>query len=88
MKGTNWEVTGVGFGVRGSNRQDVTVEFTEVVNLLKDEEPNAPIIFNRSPNTTLEALYRFAPIEGDCDKTPGKDLVSVVLPFPIGEGSW
>ncbi|PPJ55949.1 hypothetical protein CBER1_03558 [Cercospora berteroae] len=74
MKGTNWEVTGVGFGARGSSRQDVTVEFTEIVNLLKDEEPHAPIIFNRSPNTTLEALYRFAPIEGDCSKTPGKDL--------------
>lgn len=78
MKGITWEGTGVGFGERGSNSLELTVQFTETVNTLKDVSPNAPIVFNRSPNTTLEALGRFVPISGKCDKTPGKDLVSAI----------
>ncbi|USW50530.1 hypothetical protein Slin15195_G038490 [Septoria linicola] len=74
MKGITWEGTGVGFGERGSNSLELTVQFTKTVNTLKEVSPDAPIVFNRSPNTTLEALGRFVPILGNCDKTPGKDL--------------
>ena len=76
MQGIDWEVTGVGYGERGANTSELTVQFTETVNLFKKVSPDAPIVFNRSPNTTLEALARFAPITGDCAHAPGKDLVS------------
>lgn len=79
MQGIDWEVTGVGYGERGANTLELTVQFTETVNLFKKVSPDAPIVFNRSPNTTLEALARFAPITGDCAHAPGKDLVSGLL---------
>ena len=79
MQGIDWEVTGVGYGERGANTSELTVQFTETVNLFKKVSPDAPIVFNRSPNTTLEALARFAPIAADCAHAPGKDLVSALL---------
>lgn len=79
MQGIHWEATGVGYGERGAKDSELTAYFTEIVNLFKKVSPDAPIVFNRSPNTTLEALARFAPITGNCDHAPGKDLVSGLL---------
>jgi hypothetical protein len=77
MQGIYWEASSVGFGLRGANNTDLTVEFTEAVNFLTDEQPAAPIVFNHSPTSTLEMLRRFVPIGEDCKGKPGKDLVSL-----------
>lgn len=76
MQGINWGATSVGLGLRGANNTDLTVEFTEAVNFLTDEQPAAPIVFNPSPTSTLEMLRRFVPLGEDCKGKPGKDLVS------------
>ena len=51
---------------------------TELISIFRDELPRATFIFNRSPNTTLEAVERHFPLLSDCTDRPGKDLVRLV----------
>ena len=48
----------------------------EILATFRKYAPESTFIFNRSPNTTLEAIERHYKINSDCSKTPGKDLVS------------
>ncbi|KAM7185251.1 hypothetical protein V8F20_011878 [Naviculisporaceae sp. PSN 640] len=70
-----WTGTGVGFGVRGSNREDVTIRFGEIIQTYRDQVPSAPTVFDYDPNSASWAIQsRFPFVGGDCSTTPGKDL--------------
>lgn len=75
MAGIHWNATAVGFGLRGANDTDLTIEFTNAVNFMTEEEPEAPIVFNYSPTSTLDMLQEFVPIGEECEGRPGRDLV-------------
>ncbi|EME44778.1 hypothetical protein DOTSEDRAFT_72280 [Dothistroma septosporum NZE10] len=72
LKGTNWDGTGVGFGVRGSNYEVLTADFEDILATYRKDADEAVFFFNRSPNTTSEALQRRLPLPKGCP--PGKDL--------------
>ncbi|CAG8954754.1 hypothetical protein HYFRA_00004679 [Hymenoscyphus fraxineus] len=72
INGTQWQATGVGFGIRGAPREDTTIQFTDLINLYRSEVPNAPIVFDYSPTTMSWALQRAFRLPADCQ--PGKDL--------------
>jgi hypothetical protein len=44
--------------------------------MFRQKAPGASLGFNRSPDTTLEAVKRWAPLDSDCINSPGKSLVS------------
>lgn len=48
------------FGVRGA--PDLTVFFEEVANTVKNTLPTAPLLFNSSPPSTLNAVKRNFPL--------------------------
>ncbi|KXT10350.1 hypothetical protein AC579_9162 [Pseudocercospora musae] len=72
LRGIRWDAVGVGYGVRGSNSEILTRKLEEVISVFRQEAKEAMIVFNRSPNTTLEALRANVPLPGNCPK--GKDL--------------
>jgi hypothetical protein len=49
---------------------------TDTLDLFRRKAPMAVLGFNRSPDTTLEAVKRWAPLDADCTNSPGKSLVS------------
>ncbi|EXJ63244.1 hypothetical protein A1O7_03691 [Cladophialophora yegresii CBS 114405] len=72
--GVRWDGTGIGYGVRGSHLEDLTVRFGDIVQLYRDKAPQAPILFDYSPVTALWAIQRRFPLSSNCTKSPGKDL--------------
>ncbi|KAI0087086.1 hypothetical protein BDY19DRAFT_893607 [Irpex rosettiformis] len=55
-----WDVIIIGFGVRGT--PDFTVFFEWLVNEIKEKAPQTKIGFNHSPESTLDAAKRLAPV--------------------------
>jgi hypothetical protein len=76
MRGTRWDGTGVGYGVRGARLPELTVRLEDVISLYREKTPNAPILFNYSPNSALWAIERRFPLAENCTGKPGRDLVS------------
>lgn len=76
LKGINWDATGVGYGVRGSSVQNLTVRLEEILQTYRDKVWRAPIVFNHSPTSSLWAIQRHFPLSSNCTNSPGKDLVS------------
>ncbi|EMD00687.1 hypothetical protein BAUCODRAFT_135482 [Baudoinia panamericana UAMH 10762] len=75
LNDTAWDITGIGYGVRGSNREDLTLRFKDIVQLYHSQAPGAPIVFDHSFTTALWAVQQQLPlIGGNCTNTPGKDL--------------
>ncbi|KAL5946889.1 hypothetical protein ACKVV1_005644 [Pyricularia oryzae] len=72
-----WTGTGVGYGLRGPNSTVLTVRFTDVIQLFRDKEPNAPILFNHSPTTSLWAIQQKFPLPAgtncSAEGKPGKN---------------
>ncbi|KAF2870513.1 hypothetical protein BDV95DRAFT_595257 [Massariosphaeria phaeospora] len=69
----DWAVAEVGFGVRGSNRTDLTIELEQLVALFEDKTSDDTVIaFSHSPSSGLETMLRHAALADDCP--PGKDL--------------
>ncbi|KAK2024136.1 hypothetical protein LX32DRAFT_706177 [Colletotrichum zoysiae] len=81
LKGVNWAGTGVGFGVRGNPSPVITRRFIDIIQLFRDQVPQAPILFNYSPNSSVWAIQQYFPLPSSvgCPPGPGKDLVSVTL---------
>ncbi|KAK9864255.1 hypothetical protein WJX84_009721 [Apatococcus fuscideae] len=52
----------VGFGVRG--HPEHTYLFEQLVKAVRAGAPKAVLMFNTSPDTTLEALKRWLPVPG------------------------
>ncbi|KAF6804837.1 hypothetical protein CSOJ01_09931 [Colletotrichum sojae] len=77
LKGVDWTGTGVGFGIRGSPSPNITRQFTDIIQLFREEEPRSRILFNYSPVTSLWAIQQYFPLPTNCTDSPGKDLVSV-----------
>jgi len=44
--------------------------------MFRQKAPGAYLGFNRSPDSTLEAVKRWAPLDSDCTNSPGKSLVN------------
>ncbi|EFQ36829.1 uncharacterized protein GLRG_11967, partial [Colletotrichum graminicola M1.001] len=76
LKGVNWTGTGVGFGVRGNPSPVITRRLMDIIQLYRDEVPQARILFNYSPNSSLWAIQQYFPLPSslDCQCGPGKDL--------------
>ncbi|KAK4935069.1 hypothetical protein LTR10_023801 [Elasticomyces elasticus] len=74
MNGINWDGTGIGYGVRGSNLENLTVQFTNMVDLYRHRAPYAPMVFDHSPDSTLWAIQERFPLSSDCADSPGQDL--------------
>ncbi|TLS28308.1 hypothetical protein PpBr36_02148 [Pyricularia pennisetigena] len=73
----DWTATGVGYGLRGSNATALTVRFTDVIQLFRDKQPAAPILFNYSPVTSLWAIQQKFPLPAgtncSAEGKPGKN---------------
>lgn len=52
----------------------------EVLKLFREKAVGAELAFNRGSATTLEAVQRWAPLSSGCTNSPGKDLVSTLVP--------
>ena len=76
MRGVKWDGTGVGYGVRGSRREDLTIRLEEIIQLYRDEARWAPIMFDHSPDSAFWAVERHFPLSENCTGSPGTDLVS------------
>ncbi|KAF7561262.1 hypothetical protein G7046_g2880 [Stylonectria norvegica] len=74
MPGHDWDGTHIGFGVRGSSFQNVTIRLQDIVQLFREKTPVQPIVFDYSPTSALEMIQRAWPISEDCTDSPGKDL--------------
>lgn len=59
LKANQYDAVGIGYGVRGP--EAMTVFFEELVNTIKDTLPRAKMLFNSSPQSTLDALRRAYP---------------------------
>ncbi|KAI6361775.1 hypothetical protein MCOR25_006393 [Pyricularia grisea] len=73
----DWTATGVGYGLRGSNATTLTLRFTDVIELFREKQPEAPILFNYSPVTSLWAIQQKFPLPAgtncSAEGKPGKD---------------
>ncbi|KAK1959691.1 hypothetical protein LY78DRAFT_352823 [Colletotrichum sublineola] len=76
LKGVNWTGTGVGFGVRGSPSPVITRRLMDIIQLYRDQVPQAPILFNYSPNSSVWAIQQYFPPPSSlgCQCGPGRDL--------------
>ncbi|KAF4456495.1 hypothetical protein F53441_1399 [Fusarium austroafricanum] len=79
MKGVNWHVAGIGFGVRGSQIPDVIGLFEETIDIYREEAPDAKYVFNYNPLTFLWSVKRYFPLSSGCKDKPGKDLGYVMI---------
>lgn len=102
MAGIEWHGTGVGYGLRSSRLQNLTIQlegivsrnsshmmkltntsFSDVLILLHDKAPKAPIMFNYNAESFHWAVERRLPLLDDCTDNPGTDLViNKTFPFP------
>jgi hypothetical protein len=73
-----WDLTGVGFGVRGARSPEITIRLEDIIQLYRDTVPKARIVFDYSPDTAEWAIKRRLPLAGNCTDAPGKDLVSQI----------
>lgn len=71
-----WDLTGIGYGVRGARSPELTVRLEDIIQTYRDKAPKAPIVFDYSPDSAEWAIKRKLPLAGNCTDTPGKDLVS------------
>ncbi|KAI1265858.1 hypothetical protein F5Y18DRAFT_29999 [Xylariaceae sp. FL1019] len=77
--GKFWNATGIGFGTRGYPRQDMTIEFTDLITLFRSEAPEAPILFDYNTTTFLWAVQHYLPLRSDCAGAPGTNLGFIVV---------
>ncbi|KAK1994815.1 hypothetical protein LX36DRAFT_683449 [Colletotrichum falcatum] len=80
LKGVKWTGVGVGFGVRGSPSPVITRRLMDIIQLYRDQLPQARILFNYSPVSSVWAIQQYfpSPSSHGCQCGPGKDL----LPLP------
>jgi hypothetical protein len=56
LEGKKWDGIVIGFGVRGN--PEMTVLFEEIVDAVRKHAPQAKLMFNSSPETSLDAIKR------------------------------
>ncbi|KAK7757456.1 hypothetical protein SLS62_000471 [Diatrype stigma] len=75
MADVKWDVTGVGYGMRGSNISEIITRFEDNLQLFREEtDLSAPMVFNYNPWSFLWSVQRRVPLSSDCAGSPGKDL--------------
>jgi hypothetical protein len=57
--GGRQELTGSGFGIRGTKQ--FTPLFEKLVNTISEKSPQSKLLFNIAPDNTLEAVRRWFP---------------------------
>lgn len=60
LKSRHWDGVIIGFGVRGNPK--LTVYFEMLVNMVVEHSPGTKLLFNSSPDSTLDAAKRQVPI--------------------------
>lgn len=55
-----WDAIVVGFGVRGT--KELTPFLEQIINAIVEKSPSSKILFNVSPESTLEAAQRWFPV--------------------------
>ncbi|KAK4185828.1 hypothetical protein QBC35DRAFT_555747 [Podospora australis] len=81
MPGVDWAATGVGYGVRGGDLDNLTTQFEDTIQFFRDAV-GGPIIFNGPVGSMLPAINRHFQTRTDCRKAfagSGKDLVRNAL---------
>ncbi|KAK2601138.1 hypothetical protein N8I77_010608 [Diaporthe amygdali] len=71
MEGRNWDVTGVGWGIRNSTMLELVNLFEENVNQYREAAALTPLVFNWSPTSLAESVIRHVPLREDCTGRPG-----------------
>ncbi|KAI1638594.1 hypothetical protein F4809DRAFT_649215 [Biscogniauxia mediterranea] len=74
MDDTPWDITGIGFGLRGSIIGEIISRFEDIIMLYRNKAPDAPTVFNYNPESFVWSIQRRAPLSSDCAGSPGKDL--------------
>ncbi|KAI0592887.1 hypothetical protein F4775DRAFT_580291 [Biscogniauxia sp. FL1348] len=74
MNDTQWDITGIGFGLRGSIIGEIIARFEDIIMLYRNKAPDAPTVFNYNPESFLWSIQRRAPLSSDCAASPGKNL--------------
>ncbi|KAL2880311.1 hypothetical protein SGCOL_004360 [Colletotrichum sp. CLE4] len=72
LNGTDWGVTGVGWGQRGATILDVVTRFEDNLHQYRENAPLTPTVFNWGPTTLAESVIRHVPLNEDCATKPGK----------------
>ncbi|KAM0809510.1 putative 1,3-beta-glucanosyltransferase [Seiridium cardinale] len=75
LNGTRWDVTGVGYGVRPATIPEIVTRFEDLLQLFKEETPEARTVFNIGPTSLLWSVQRRFPLKSTCAARPGKYLV-------------
>ncbi|KAH7401175.1 hypothetical protein DE146DRAFT_655142 [Phaeosphaeria sp. MPI-PUGE-AT-0046c] len=72
FEGKHWDITAIGFGVRGYANDTATRRFEDTLYLYQRLAPDAPAVFNWGPASFAGTVIRRAPIMEDCTDKPGK----------------
>ncbi|KAF5012643.1 hypothetical protein FDECE_1274 [Fusarium decemcellulare] len=73
MDGIDWQVTGIGYGVRASKTHEMIIRFEDLIKLF-NTIPNAPIVFNYGAEDLVWSVQHRLPILGNCTEHSGELL--------------
>ena len=68
LSGHNDKVDGVVIGNGFRSSGELTVQFEQLVNLVRERAPTAKLLFNTTPADTIDAIRRWFPIESEAEK--------------------
>lgn len=68
LSGYTNSVDGVLIGNGFCSSADLTVQFEQLVNVVRERAPTAKLLFNTTPADTIDAIRRWFPIEGGTEK--------------------
>ncbi|KAI8176781.1 hypothetical protein K4K51_006147 [Colletotrichum sp. SAR 10_75] len=76
QKGVDFDLVGIGWGVRGATIEPVVDRFENLIDMYKKSVPEVPIIFNYSPDSIVWSAAHRLPMREDCAAVgkPGKLL--------------
>ncbi|KAH7128830.1 hypothetical protein B0J11DRAFT_525923 [Dendryphion nanum] len=72
MKGTRWDVSAQGIGLRAYANATATRRFEDNLYEFQRSAPLAPTVFNWGPDSFAESVIRRIPLKEDCTNKPGK----------------
>ncbi|KAH8121180.1 hypothetical protein ACSS6W_009926 [Trichoderma asperelloides] len=66
QSGVNWDVTAVGFGIRGATLEPIVERFEDLIELYARKTPHARIVFNHSPESFIWSVAHRIALAEDC----------------------
>ncbi|PCG89420.1 Hypothetical protein PENO1_104760 [Penicillium occitanis (nom. inval.)] len=72
--GVKFDVTAIGYGMRGANLQPIVERFEDLVEMYERNAPEARKVFNYNPESLLWSVEHRVPLKEDCAAVgkPGK----------------